>query len=109
MSCKDRGAGAAGVSCRQCTQCGRPPAALPTRPAVNKAKKRVEEIKELIEAKRTGRSKGSSEQQSIKNQLAELRLKFQALVVRAPRRAGPLAQAICWQLLRGPLQPQAAV
>eukprot|EP00887_Chlorella_sp_A99_P001217 scaffold14.g1217.t1 len=47
---------------------------------INKNKRRVEEIRELIEAKRSGRSRGSGEQQAIKNQLAEYRLKFQALV-----------------------------
>lgn len=34
-----------------------------------------------IDARRNGRSKGSSEQQGVKNQLAELRGKFQALLV----------------------------
>ena len=54
-----------------------------TPPAVNKNKARIEAIKELIEGKRSGRSKGSSEQQQVKNKLAELRNEFQKLVVRA--------------------------
>lgn len=53
----------------------------PTPAAVIKHKRRIEEIKELIDGKRTGRTKGSSEQQAVKNKLAELRGQFQALVV----------------------------
>ena len=49
--------------------------------AVTKNKRRIEEIKDVIDGKRTGRSKGSSEQQSVKSKLAELRGQFQALVV----------------------------
>jgi hypothetical protein len=49
--------------------------------AVNKNKRRIEEIKETIDAKRSGKSKGSGEQQAIKNKLAELRGQFQTLVV----------------------------
>ena len=56
----------------------------PAPAAVIKHKRRIEEIKELIDGKRTGRTKGSSEQQAVKNKLAELRGQFQALVVSWP-------------------------
>jgi hypothetical protein len=59
----------------------------PAPAAVIKHKRRIEEIKELIDGKRTGRTKGSSEQQAVKNKLAELRGQFQALVVSWPARA----------------------
>lgn len=47
---------------------------------ISKSKKRIEAIKEEIDARRSGRTKGSSEQQGVKNQLAELRGKFQTLL-----------------------------
>lgn len=56
---------------------------LPLPPAVVKNKRRIEEIKEEIDGKRSGKGKGSAEQQAVKNKLAELRGQFQQLVVRA--------------------------
>lgn len=50
--------------------------------AVNKNKKRSEEIKQALEDRRKGRSAGSSEQQAIKSKLAELKGQFQTLLVR---------------------------
>lgn len=49
---------------------------------VNKNKKRGDEIKQQLEDRRAGRTKGSSEQQGLKNKLAELRGQFQAVLVR---------------------------
>ncbi|PRW50814.1 hypothetical protein C2E21_5439 [Chlorella sorokiniana] len=48
--------------------------------SIVKNKRRIEEIKELIDNKRSGRSKGSSEQQALKSKLAEMRTQFQQLV-----------------------------
>lgn len=60
------------------------PRALPLpRAAVTKNKRRIEEIKEEIDGRR--QRKGSSEQQAVKNKLAELRGQFQTLVVRGTR------------------------
>lgn len=81
----------------------RPTPAPPT-PAVVKNKRRIEEIKEEIDGKRAGRGKGSSEQQAVKNKLAELRGQFQALVVRG--RAQCPAAAGC---LPPPLPPLPAI
>lgn len=64
--------------------------------SVIKNKRRIEEIKEIIDGKRSGKGKGSSEQQTVKNKLAELRGQFQTLVVRAqpPPPPSPAAAAV---------------
>ena len=57
----------------------------PSPRAVGKNKARVEEIKQILEDRRNGRTKGSSEQQGLKSKLAELRAQFQAVLVRDDR------------------------
>ena len=49
---------------------------------IQKAKTRIEQIKEEIGNKSTNRQKGSEEQQRVKGQLSELRGHFQAELVR---------------------------
>ena len=48
---------------------------------IQKAKARIEQIKEEIGNKTSSRQKGSDEQQRVKNQLSELRNHFQAELV----------------------------
>jgi hypothetical protein len=68
--------------------------------AVATHKARNEELKNLLDERRTGRSKGSAEAQAVKSKLAELRAQFQAVLVRArdalpapdPRRAARAAR-----------------
>ena len=49
---------------------------------IQKAKARIEQIKEEISNKTSSRQKGSDEQQRVKGQLSELRGQFQAELVR---------------------------
>lgn len=42
-------------------------------------------LQETIDERKSGRGKAGSEQQAVKNKLAELRGQFQSLVVRAGR------------------------
>jgi hypothetical protein len=49
--------------------------------AVTKNKARSEEIKKILDDRRSGRSEGSLEQQALKNKLAEIRNASQSLKV----------------------------